>query len=143
MHTCAIWSAAPGTSRATLRMAETSWVTVSWVATASARIVESTARRRRPLSTPVSSITFLTASFTRCGRFDFAIRFRQYTSDDGSNPASASDNPVATFHRTSNRTASAVSRSEKSCSTCRVSTAAIWVAGSDGRPTPGAANRSA
>ena len=68
MHTAAIFSAAPGTSRATRRIAETSWVTVSWVATASARIVESTARRRRPLRIPVCSITFLTASLTRCGR---------------------------------------------------------------------------
>jgi hypothetical protein len=33
VHTCAICSAAPGTSRATRRIAETSWVTVSWVAT--------------------------------------------------------------------------------------------------------------
>jgi hypothetical protein len=42
VHTAATRSAAPGTSRATRRTAETSWVTVSWVATASARIVEST-----------------------------------------------------------------------------------------------------
>jgi hypothetical protein len=93
-------------------MAETSWVTVSWVATASAKIVESTARRRRPAKIPVCSITFLTASLTRCGRADFAIRFRQYTSVDGSNPGSSSGAPIATFHRTSNRTASAASRSE-------------------------------
>jgi hypothetical protein len=33
VHTAAICSAAPGTSRATRRIAETSWVTVSWVAT--------------------------------------------------------------------------------------------------------------
>ena len=85
---------------------------MSWVATASARIVESTARRRRPFKIPVCSITFLTASLTRCGRSDFAIRFRQYTSEDGSNPGSSSAAPIAAFHRTSNRTASAVSRSE-------------------------------
>jgi hypothetical protein len=59
---------------------------VSRVATASARIVESTARRRRPLNTPVSSITFPTASLTRCGRSDLAIRRRQYTSVEESNP---------------------------------------------------------
>ena len=112
MHTAAICSAAPGTSRATLRIAATSWVTVSWVATASARMVESTARRRRPFSTPVSRTTLLTASLIRCGRSDRAIRFRQYTSDDGSNPGSSSGAPIATFHRTSNRAASAVSRSE-------------------------------
>ena len=112
MHTAAARSAAPGTSRATFRTAGTSWVTVSWVATASAKMVESTARRRRPRSTPVSWTTTLTALLTRCGRSDFAIRFRQYTRDDGSNPASSSAAPVAAFHRTSNRTASAVSRPE-------------------------------
>ena len=53
---------------------------VSWVATASARIVESTARRRRPFSTPVCVITFATASLIRGGRADFASRCRQYTS---------------------------------------------------------------
>ena len=85
---------------------------MSWVATASAKMVESTARRRRPVKIPVCPAIFLTALLTRCGRSDFAIRFRQYTSDDGSNPGSSSGNPIATFHRTSNRTASAVSRSE-------------------------------
>ena len=68
-------------------MALTSWVMVSWVATASARIVESTARRRRPFKTPVSPITCRTASLIRCGRSDFASRRRQYTSVEGSNPA--------------------------------------------------------
>ena len=112
MHTSAIFSAAPGTSRATRRTAEISWVTVSWVATASAKMVESTARRRRPFSTPVCSTILRTASLTRCGRSERAIRRRQYTSDDGSNPASSTASPQATFQRTSNRTASAVSRSE-------------------------------
>jgi hypothetical protein len=59
---------------------------VSWVATASARIVESTARRRRPVKIPVPAITFATASVIRCGPSDWAIRRRQYTSVDGSNP---------------------------------------------------------
>ncbi len=112
MHTAAICPAAPGTSRATLRIAETSWVTVSWVATASAKMVESTARRRRPRSTPVSRTTLRTASLIRSGRAERAIRFRQYTSDDGSNPGSSSGTPAAAFHRTSNRAASAASRSE-------------------------------
>ncbi len=77
MHSSAICPAAPGTTRATRRTAAISWVMVSWVATASARIVESTARRRRPFSTPVSAITVATASLTRCGRSDFASRRRQ------------------------------------------------------------------
>jgi hypothetical protein len=87
-------------------------VTVSWVATASARIVESTARRRRPRKIPVCSATILTASLIRCGRAGFAIRLRQYTRVDGSNPGSSSAAAIAAFHRTSNRTAPAVSRSE-------------------------------
>ncbi len=134
MHTAAITSAAPGTCRATRRIAPISWVMVSWVATASSRIVESTARRRRPASTPVASITCRTASLTRCGRFDFAIRRRQYTRLDGSNPSSSSESPQATFHRRSQRTASAHSRSDSSCNACNVNTAAIRVAGNDGRP---------
>ena len=108
MHTAATCSAAPGTSRATLRIAAASWVTGSWAATASARMAESTARRRQPLSTPVSSTIVRTASLTRCGRAGRAIRFRQYTSDDGPTPGSSSGAPIATFHRTSNRAASAV-----------------------------------
>jgi hypothetical protein len=54
----------------------------------------------------------LTASLIRCGRAESAIRFRQYTSEDESNPGSSSAAPAATFHRTSNRNAPAVSRSE-------------------------------
>ena len=96
--------------------------------------VESTALRRRPASTPVASITCRTASLTRCGRFERAIRRRQYTSDEGSKPSSSNDNPHATFHRKSQRTASAHSRSDNPCSACNVITAAIRVAGSDGRP---------
>jgi len=112
VHTAAICPAAPGTSRATRRIALISWVTVSWVATASASTVESTARRRRPIKIPVCPITALTASLTRYGRADPAIRLRQCTRVDGSNPGSSSAAPIAAFHRTSNRTASAASRSE-------------------------------
>jgi hypothetical protein len=61
-------SAAPGTSRRTRRIAPINWVTVSWVATASSRIVESSVRRDRPRSTPVSATTALTASKIRFGR---------------------------------------------------------------------------
>ena len=59
---------------------------VSWVATASAKIVESTARRRRPFITPVCAITSATASLIRYGRSERASRRRQYTSVEGSNP---------------------------------------------------------
>jgi hypothetical protein len=84
---------------------------VFWVVTASAKIVQSTAAPP-PFSTPVCSTTFVTASLIRCGRSDFAIRFRQYTSHDGSNTGSSRPAPIAALHRASNRTASAVSRSE-------------------------------
>jgi hypothetical protein len=112
VHTAAICSAAPGTTRPTRRIAAISWVMVSWVATASARIVESTARRRLPFKTPVSPITFLTASLIRWGRPDFARRRRQYTSSGGSNPPWSSGNPHAAFHRRSQRAASAASAPE-------------------------------
>ena len=56
-------------------------------------------QRARPL---------LSRSLIRSGRHDLAIRFRQYTSDDGSNPGSSSGAPIAAFHRTSNRAASAI-----------------------------------
>lgn len=54
-------SAAPGTWRITARTAAISWVTVSWVATASSSTVESSARRCRPLSSPVARTTCRTA----------------------------------------------------------------------------------
>ena len=112
MHTAAICSAAPGTTLPTRRIWLISWVTVSWVATASARMVESTARRRRPRSTPVASTTCRTASLMRCGRSERASRRRQYVNVDGWNPASSNANPQATFHRRSQRAASAASASE-------------------------------
>ena len=48
-------------------------MTVSWVATASAKIIESTARRCRPSRIPVCWITLLTAQLTWCG----PLRLRQ------------------------------------------------------------------
>lgn len=70
-------SVAPGTSRPTRRIAPMSWVTVSWVATASSRTVESRARRERPANTPVWATTALTASKIRSGRSEAAKRRRQ------------------------------------------------------------------
>ena len=68
---------ATGTSRATRRIAAISWVTVSWRATASSRIVESSARRVLPATTPVSAITDVTTSKIRSGRSEAASRRRQ------------------------------------------------------------------
>jgi len=106
---------------------------VSIVATASSKTVESTQRLRRPHKTPVSAITCATASNTRSGREDPAIRLRQYTSVDGSNDICSSDRPQATFHRRSNFSASAVWVSDRSYSSLSTSTLPTRSAGS-GRP---------
>src|SRR6266702_2602629 len=97
-------------------------------------MVESTQRLRRPRNTPISAITSATASNTRSGRPDFAIRLRQYTSVDGSKLTSVSDRPHATFHRMSNFSASAVCGSDRSYSSFSTSTDPTRSAGSDGRP---------
>ena len=68
---------APGTTRRTRRIAAISWVTVSWVATASSSRVESRARRVLPFKTPVASITERTASKIRSGRSELRRRVRQ------------------------------------------------------------------
>ena len=73
-------AAAPGTSRQTRRIAAISWVTVSWVATASSSTTESSARIALPCSTPVPATTDRTASKIRSGRPDAASRRRQYVS---------------------------------------------------------------
>ena len=78
MQCSAITSAAPGTSRRTRRIAPINWVTVSWVATASSRTVESTARRVLPVNAPVAATTVLTASKIRFGDSEAANRRRQY-----------------------------------------------------------------
>ena len=58
-------------------MAEMSWVTVSWVATASSSSVESRARRVFVFTTPVASITARTASKIRSGRSEALSLVRQ------------------------------------------------------------------
>ena len=135
-------SAAPGTWRRTRRIAAISWVTVSWVATASSSTVESNARRVLPVSAPVAATTCLTASKIRFGRSEPANRRRQYVNVVGWNPPAATGSPHAAFHRRSKVTASTASASESPCSACSVITAAITSAGTLGRPRPDG-NRSA
>src|SRR4051794_1825255 len=125
-----------GTVRATRRMAAISWVTVSWVATASSRTVESNARRALPRTAPVAATTSRTASNTRCGRCEAASRRRQYVNTVGWNAAAVTGSPHAAFQRRSNVTASAASRSDSPCSACSTSTVATTSAGTDGRPRP-------
>ena len=69
---------AAGISRPTRRIAAINWVTVSCVATASSRTVESNARRVLPARAPVAVTTAFTASKIRLGRSEAANRRRQY-----------------------------------------------------------------
>jgi hypothetical protein len=68
---------APGTAARTRRIAAISWVTVSWVATASSSTTESSAVRLRPASTPVAATTCRTASKIRFGLSEARSRPRQ------------------------------------------------------------------
>jgi hypothetical protein len=86
-----------GSSRRTRRIAATSCVTVSWVATASSSRVESTARRVRPVSTPVLAMTWRTASKMRSGRSEARSLARHKVSTLGWNPGSVNASPQATF----------------------------------------------
>jgi hypothetical protein len=54
-----------------------SWMTVSWVATASSKIVEPSARRVFPVTAPVAAMTSRTASKIRFGGVEVASRRRQ------------------------------------------------------------------
>jgi hypothetical protein len=115
---------------------------VSWAETASSKTVESTHRFRRPRKIPVCAMTSATASNTRSGRSEAAIRRRQYTRVDGSKDIWVSDRPHATFHRMPYFSASAVWGSDRSCNSFSTSTAPTRSAGSDGRPVADG-NRSA
>jgi hypothetical protein len=125
-----------GTSRRTRRIAATNWVTVSWVATASSKMVESNTRLPRPPSTPVAATTWRTASKTRRGRSEDPSRLRQYTSTVGWNPSSSNRSPQATFQAISRRNALMASRSDKPSSACSTITVAITSAGTHGCPPP-------
>ena len=60
----------------TRRIIDVSWVTVSWVATASSNNVESNARRVLPFKIPVSATTARTTSKIRSGASLARSRFR-------------------------------------------------------------------
>ena len=109
---------------------------MSWRATASSSTVESSARRFRPRTAPVSTINSRTTSKIRCGRAEAASRRRQYVNVDGWNAPASIAIPHAAFHRRSKVTASAASRSDRPCSVCNTITDAITSGGTDGRPRP-------
>ena len=66
----------------TLRIAARSWITVSWVATASNNGVESITRRR-PRNNPAVRAVVLTSSNNRRGRSEARSRLRIPTSTVG------------------------------------------------------------
>ena len=106
-------------------MAATSWVTVSWVATASSSRVESSARRWRPASTPVWLITARTAAKIRSGRSKARSLVRHKVSTVGWKPRSVRASPQATFQamlQASCRVASRSDNPSKACSTITVAT---------------------
>jgi hypothetical protein len=109
---------------------------VSWVATASAKRVESSTRRPRPLSTPVASTTWRTASKIRRGRSEARSRARQYTSTVGWKPSSSRRSPQATFQAMSRRSALMASRSLRPSKACSTITVATTSAGTEGWPPP-------
>jgi hypothetical protein len=135
MAATSTWRAC-GTSRRTRRIAATSWVTVSWVATASSKMVESSTRRPRPRSTPVASTTWRTASKIRRGLDEARMRLRQDTSTVGWKPSSSRRSPQATFQAMSRRNALIASRSDRPSSACSTITVATTSAGTDGCPPP-------
>ena len=111
-------------------------MTVSWVATASSKMVESSTRRPRPLSTPVASTTWRTASKIRRGRAEARSRARQYTNTVGWKPSSSSRSPQATFQAISRRRALIASRSDRPSKACSTITVATTSAGTEGWPPP-------
>jgi len=124
-----------GTSRRTRRVAATSWVTVSWVATASPKIVESSPADPDPQH-PVASTTWRTASKIRRGRSEDRRRLRQDTSTVGWKPSSSRRSPQATFQAMSRRNALIASRSDRPSSACSTITVATTSAGTDRYPPP-------
>jgi hypothetical protein len=105
-------------------MAATSWVTVSWVATASSSKVESNPRRWRPASTPVWAITARTAATIRSGRSEARSRLRHKVSTVGWKPWSVRASPQATFQAMFWRSCAAASRSDNPSNACSTMTMA-------------------
>ena len=139
--TSPISSAAPGTSRPTRRMAAISWITVSWVATASSSTsnpapgapYRPAPRFRRSPAVPRR----------RCGSARPMRQAGPPIHQRGRvKTLMVNAEPQATFHRRSQRTASAASRSDNPCSVCSTIAEAITSAGTLGRP-PVAGNKSA
>jgi hypothetical protein len=100
-------------------------VTVSWVATASSNKVESSARRWRPLRTPVWAITARTAAKICSGRSEARNRLRHKVSTVGWKPWSVKASPQATFQAMLQAICCAASRSDNpsnACSTMAVAT---------------------
>ena len=107
---------------------------MSWVATASCKMVESNARRSLVANTPQLSITWCTASKIRSGRSLARSLARHSVSTVGWNPPCVNDRPAAAFQRISHRSRCIASRSETHSNAWRTITAPITGPGIDGRP---------
>ena len=99
--------------------------TVSPVATASSRMVESNARRSLDANTPDSVTTWRTASKIRSGFSLARNRARHNVSTVGWNPPWVNDRPAAAFQAISRRSRCIASRSETHSNAWRTITAAI------------------
>ena len=124
-------------SRATrsLRIAARSWVTVSWVATASCSGVESRTRAR-PFMAPVSLATTLVSSKRRRGRSDARRRLRWPTREVGWKAAYPVSTPQAACQRRSKLSRSVASASLKPSKAWSSITVAITRAGWSVVPGP-------
>ncbi len=109
-------------------------VTVSPVATASCRMVESNARRPLFANTPQAATTSRTASKIRSGRSLALSLARHNVSTVGWNPPSVNDRPAAAFQAMSRRSRWTASRSDRPSNAWRTITAPITEPGIDGRP---------
>ena len=109
---------------------------VSWVATASSSSVESSARRVRPVSTPVTCTTWRTASKIRSGRSEARNLARHNVSTLGWKPRSVNASPQATFQAMLHASCWQASRSDRPSNDCSTITVATTSAGTEGRSRP-------
>jgi hypothetical protein len=127
--------AAAGTSRRTPPMAPTSWVTVSWVATASSSSVESTPAGPT-LEDPGLGDHHPDRLKDPLGPPEAPSLPRHKVSTVGWKPWSVRASPQATFQARFHRSWMAASRSDNPANACTTMTVATWSAGTNGRPRP-------
>ncbi len=123
-------------------MAARSWVTVSWVATASYRAVESSTRARLPIA-PAWPAAARVSSNRRRGRPEARRRLRWPGRTVGWKASAPVLRPAAACQRRSTSKRSQASRSERPSKACRTMAVASTRAATVGRPRAEALYRSA